>query len=348
MNSETPAGVVRAPLRFRKRDEVVLPRFDRATAAVFVVATLAIHLITNRRYGYFRDELYFLDCARHLSFGYADCAPLIAVYAKFGMLLGASLSALRFLPAVAAGATVLLAMLIARELGGGRYAQALAAFVTVCAPALLLMQTVMTMNAFEPVYWMGCVWMLCRIINGADRGEWVWFGVFAGLGIENKHSTVFFLAALFAGVLLSDARRALRSQWAWIGVCIAALLAMPNFIWQVVNHFPTYELLRNVAKTHKNVDVSPLALFVHQVVYFNPLAFVVWGAGVVWCFTQRRWRVLGWTYVVLFVMMAALHAKDYYFFPVHPVVSRQAPWRGSGGANASRRCDCCSRRRSRR
>src|SRR5579884_573914 len=197
-----------------------VPRFERGVAALLVAVKLFVHFATNWRYGYFRDELYFLDCARHLSLGYADHAPLIAVYARFGMLLGASLPALRLLPALAGGATVLLAMLIARELGGGRYAQALAGFVTLCAPALLLLDTLMTMNAFEPVYWMGCAWILCRVLNGAEEREWIWFGIFAGVAIENKHSAVFFLLALFAAVVLSPSRKVLRSKWLWMGVAV--------------------------------------------------------------------------------------------------------------------------------
>jgi 4-amino-4-deoxy-L-arabinose transferase-like glycosyltransferase len=111
-------------------------------------AKLLIHLLAINRYGYFRDELYFLDCARHLDWGYVDHAPLIAVYARISLLLGGSLPALRILPAIAGAATVLLAVLMARQQGGGRFAQGLAGLCVIAAPIFLGMNGILTMNAF--------------------------------------------------------------------------------------------------------------------------------------------------------------------------------------------------------
>ena len=124
--------------------------------AIDVLITLCsikflLHLFTSmRNYGYFRDELYYLDMARHLDWGYVDAAPLIAVYAKIAMLLGGSLAALRLLPALAGTALVALTILIARELGGGKYAQLLAGLAILVCPSVLIMDSLLTMNAFEP------------------------------------------------------------------------------------------------------------------------------------------------------------------------------------------------------
>src|ERR1700681_508837 len=100
-------------------------RLAAGLMALLVGVKLVVHLVSAGRYGYFRDELYFLDCGRHLDWGYVDCAPLIAVYAKIALLLGASLPVLRTLAALAGAARVALTMVLARELGGGRFAQAL-------------------------------------------------------------------------------------------------------------------------------------------------------------------------------------------------------------------------------
>src|ERR1035438_9730668 len=132
-------------------------------------AKLLLHLFTSvQRYGYFRDELYYLDMARHLDWGYVDAAPLVAVYAKIALWMGGSLAALRILPALAGTALIALTMLIARELGGGRYAQFLAGLSILLSPAVLVMDNFLSMNAFEPLFWMGCIWIVARILRTGD------------------------------------------------------------------------------------------------------------------------------------------------------------------------------------
>src|SRR4029077_12898281 len=125
-----------------------------------------------RHYGYFRDELYYLDMARHLDWGYVDAAPLIAVYTKVAMMMGGSWAALRILPALAGAAHVALTILISRELGGGRYAQLLAGIAILLSPAFLIMASPLPMNAFEPLFWMGCIWVIARILRTGDSRLW--------------------------------------------------------------------------------------------------------------------------------------------------------------------------------
>src|ERR1019366_5184979 len=146
-----------------------LPRLAVGVLVTLCAAKLLLHLFTSvHHYGYFRDELYSLDMARHLDWGYVDAAPLIAVYAKIALWMGGSLAALRILPALAGTALVALTMLIARELSGGRYAQLLAGTAILLCPAVLLTDSLLTMNAFEPLYWMGCIWVVARILHTGD------------------------------------------------------------------------------------------------------------------------------------------------------------------------------------
>ena len=129
------------------------------TVAAIAAVKLLVHLYAGRHYGYFVDELYYLACSRHLDWGYVDQPPLIALLTWIGrMLLGDSLPAIRFLPALAGVAEVALAALLARELGGKRFAQALAALSVLAAPGILLGNNLLTMNAFEPLFWMGCAY----------------------------------------------------------------------------------------------------------------------------------------------------------------------------------------------
>jgi hypothetical protein len=282
---------------------------------------LLLHLFTSvRHYGYFRDELYYLDLARHLDWGYVDCAPLVAIYAKAALLMGGSLAALRIIPALAGAALIVLTILVARELGGNRYAQLLAGLCILLCPAMLVMGSLMTMNAFEPLFWTGCILVIARIVRTGDSRLWLWFGVLAGLGLENKHSTLFFGFAVVVAVLLTHHRREFAKQWIWIAGAIALALFLPNIIWQVRHHFPTIEDLSNVQREGKNVALGPLAFVKEQIVDMHPILLLVWLPGLIWLLRNRTWRVLGLTFVVFFVTMEVAHAKNYYLFPIYPML----------------------------
>ncbi len=295
---------------------------DLRLAALLVGAKLVVHLATAGRYGYFRDELYFLDLGRHLDWGYVDCAPLIAVYAKVALLLGGSLPVLRSLAALAGAARVLLTMLLARELGGGRFSQALAGLCVLAAPIYLGMDSILTMNGFEALFWMGCVFFLIRIVRTGDSRLWVWFGVLAGLGLENKHSTLLFGGALAVALLLSRERRELLRPWIWMAGGIALLIFLPNLLWQARHGYPTLEDLENVRRMGKNVVLSPVQFLGQQVFLLHPALFPIWLAGLAsFLFGRRsRLRVLGVTYLVLLVLMIVLRAKNYYVASIYPML----------------------------
>ena len=299
----------------------VNPRVAVGALIGLCAAKLLLHVFTSvRHYGYFRDELYYLDMARHLDWGYVDAAPLIAVYAKIALLLGGSLAALRILPALAGTALIALTMLITRELGGSRYAQFLAGLAILLAPAFLLMESLLTMNAFEPLYWMGCILVIARIVRTGDSRQWIWFGVLSGLGLENKHSTLFFGFSVAVALLLTEHRREFLKPWIWIAGLIAVALFAPNLIWQIRHHFPTLEDLENVRREGKNVVLGPLAFVKEQIMDMHPLFFPIWLSGLIWFLWERRWRVLGLVFIVFFVTMEIAHGKNYYLFPIYPMV----------------------------
>jgi hypothetical protein len=298
-----------------------VPPLAVGALVVLCAGKLLLHIFTSlRHYGYFRDELYYLDLARHLDWGYVDCAPLIAVYAKLALRMGGSLAALRILPALAGAALVALAMLVARELGGNRYAQVLAGLCILLCPAVLVSDSLLTMNAFEPLFWIGCVLVIARILRTRDSRLWIWFGVLAGLGLENKHSTLFFGFAVTIALLLTPERREFLKPWIWIAAAIALLLFLPNIIWQVRHHFATLEDLENVRRTGKNVVLGPLTFVKEQILDMHPVLLLVWLPGLLWLLGKRQWRVLGLTFVVFFGTMELAHAKNYYLFPIYPML----------------------------
>jgi 4-amino-4-deoxy-L-arabinose transferase-like glycosyltransferase len=287
-------------------------------------AGIMLQMLTNGRYGYFRDELYFIACGDHLAWGYVDFAPLVAWLTRLTRVtLGDSLHALRLLPALALGAEIVLTGLITRALGGRRFAIFLACVSVLMAPTILGNATRLSMNPFEPLFWMGCVYFLLRAINEERPALLLWCGVMLGLGLENKHSTAFFFVSLIAGLALTSSRKLIGAKWFWIAAVIAALLFLPNLLWQIQNHFPTLEALRNVKATHKNIELPPLAFFKQQIMMLNPANALVWLAGLALLLLGSRmktWRVLGITYVAFLVIMMWLRGKDYYLAPIYPML----------------------------
>jgi hypothetical protein len=291
---------------------------------LFSAVALLVHLLTIARYGYFRDELYYIACARHLAFGYVDQPPLSIVLLHLSQsLLGNSLFAIRLLPALAGAATVALTGLIARELGGRAWAIALGCAGSLCALFNLAVGNFFSMNAFEPLFWMGCIYLLVRIINGGSPILWLGFGALLGLSLENKHSTAFFSAGIFIALLLTPERRHFAEKWIWFGGLIAFAIALPNILWQAQHHWPTYELLNNIAHSDKNVALAPAQFIVQQVVFMNPGTLPLWLAGLVWLFgsrDRRRYMALGIIYLVILAEFIILHGKSYYLAPAYPML----------------------------
>ena len=300
--------------------------FSGGMAIAWAVAAVAVLLqtLTDGRYGYFRDELYFIATSNHLAWGYVDFAPLAAVILRVNrVLFGESLHALRLLPALAQGAQIVLTGLIARALGGKRFAMFLSGVCVLVAPVVLVMGGRYSMNVFEPLLWMGCIYFLLLAINRNQPKLLVWSGVLLGLGLENKHSTAFFLFALVVGIVATSERRLLKSKWLWIAVGIAFLICLPNLIWQYQHDFPTWVDLNNVRKTGKNTVLPPLNLLLQQIMMLNPASALVWIAGLGFLLFHRegkRYRVLGVTYLAFLAVMMALHAKDYYLAPIYPML----------------------------
>ncbi len=292
--------------------------------AFLALVKLSLHLWANQGYGYFRDELYYIACGEHLDWGYVDQPPLIAVVAKLSrLLLGDSLSAVRFFPAVAGALLVLLTGLIVRELGGGRFAQALAAISVLIAPFYLGIGNFLSMNAFEPLFWMGCAYVLILVLKTGNPRLWLWFGLLAGIGLLNKHSMLFFGFGVVVGLLLTPQRKVFLNRWIWIAGLVALAVFLPNLIWQIRHDWPTLELLNNVKNSTKNVALSPMDFFLQQILLLHPLSFPLWMAGVGFYFFTREgkpYRVLGWTYLVMFVAFVFLKGKVYYLAPAYPML----------------------------
>jgi 4-amino-4-deoxy-L-arabinose transferase-like glycosyltransferase len=294
-----------------------------AVLASLAAAKLLLHFLVNGRYGYWIDELYFIACGEHLAWGYVDQPPLIAfVAAASRWLMGDSLFAIRFFPAVAGACLVFLTGWMARELGGGRFAQVLAAVTVLVAPIYLAFNNLLTMNAFEPLLWTLCAYLAILIVKHGNQKLWLLFGLVAGIGLLNKYSMAFFAVSLAGGLLLTPARKVFLSPWLWFGGLLAFLIVLPNLLWEQTHGWPTVELLRN-AKLYQHQPVSPAEFIWGQIELVHPFTLPIWLAGVAFTLLRaagRPVRFLGWTFVLLFGASLLGQAKTYYLAPIYPIM----------------------------
>ncbi len=296
---------------------------DTAIWTTFALLKLILHLGTANGYGYFRDELYFMDCGRRLDFGYVDHPPMIGwIVWLSGALMGESLFALRLFPAVSGSIKIFLAGWMARELGGGWYAQALACLAFLIMPSFLAADSMLSIVSFEQLFWMIGSCVLLRLIRTGDPREWVWFGLAAGLGLLTKHSLVFFVIATVGGMLLTPQRKFLMSPWFWAGGLITCGLALPNLIWQINHDWPTLSLLRQLNQsTHSRITLIEFLL--GQALYHHPVAFPLGLIGLYHLFFTGKgkpYRLFGWIFVFGIGLFLVMKSKIYYTSPLYPVV----------------------------
>jgi Dolichyl-phosphate-mannose-protein mannosyltransferase len=287
------------------------------------LARLVLYFFAGANYGYFRDELYYLACGEHPAWGYVDQPPLIAWIAwLLQHTIGTSIWAIRLLPALSDAATIVLAGLLARELGGGRWSMFLASLAASMAPIFLGLSHLFTMNAFDPLLWTAISYLVVRIVRTGDDRLWLPMGAVAGITILNKYAVVFWLAGLAAGILLTPLRRSLGNRWLWMGTALASLIALPNLHWQWSNHFPFLELMANVRRSGRDIWLPPIPYLKAQAEMLGYVAAILVLFALLFFFSKRgsRFRALGWAYVAFLVEMMMLHGKMYYLAPVYPVM----------------------------
>jgi hypothetical protein len=300
-----------------------VPKLAAGTLAALAALKLAVHLVAIGRYGYFRDELYYLASTEHLAWGYVDHPPLsIALLALGRAGLGDSLPAVRLLVVLAGVATVFLTGVIARMLGGGRFAQGLAALCVLMAPVCLGQARYYSMNGIELLLWTAAVWQLLRAVARARWRDWVLLGTLLGLGLLNKISTLWLGGGILVGLLLSPHRRMLRRPGPWIAAGVASAIFLPHLAWQVRHGWPTVEFLRNAA-AGKMAATSPFGFLLDQLRFQNPGAAVVWVTGIGFGLVGReaRGRLLAWTYLaILAVLLVFGRSRASYLAPAYPML----------------------------
>src|SRR5271167_433974 len=288
------------------------------------LAKFVFHCYFNNRYDYFRDEFDYMACGNHLAWGYVDQPPLIPFLIRIcRAILGDSLRSIRFVPAVASSLLVVQTAVLARELGGRRYAMLLSAIAAVIAPQYLSNGGLLGTNCLEPNLWMGCAYFAILAIKRDDPRYWLWFGVVAGIGLQEKYSIALFGFGMVVGLLLTPQRRVFLNPWIWLGGLAAFLIFLPNLLWNIQNHWPFVELMHNIRAEGRDVVLPLPQYFFQQTLLIEPLTAPIWIRGLIAFFLLARlkpYRALGWCYLVCFTVFFVLHGKNYYLAPIYPML----------------------------
>lgn len=302
---------------------------------IVALGAFALHAATAWRYGYFRDELYFIACGHHLAWGYVDQPPLVAVVAWIAQPFGDALEALRFPVLIAAALTAWAGCRIARELGGGRFAQALAGLSIGLMPSYLALGNVLTTTSFEPLSWTLVLWCTIRIVRGQDGARmWLLLAAAAVFGVYGKYSMALLLIAATIGLLLTPQRRILLSIWFPIATVAAILAIAPNLWWQAMHGWPFFTVLASDG-THRvamnngwqfeslNLATNAREFALEQVIYTSPASMILWIAGLcgplAWT-RLRDLRFVSYAFAVLLLAAIALAAKGYYIIGIYAIL----------------------------
>jgi 4-amino-4-deoxy-L-arabinose transferase-like glycosyltransferase len=306
----------------RNRQSLAAPqRTDLAVLLLIAAAVALLHLLTNGRYGLHRDELQFLSNARHLDWGFVAYPPLTPFLERIGLILfGHSLVGLRLFSVIAQSAVIVLAGLMARDLGGGRLAQVTAALAVAFSPLPLFSGTEFQYTSFDLLWWVLIAWFVIRLLKSDNPRWWLPIGAAIGLGLQTKYSIVFFIAGILGGLILTRSRRYFLSGWFWGGVALALAIFLPNLIWLAHHDFISYRFLqhihvRDVAEGRANGFLRDQLL-----VCINPFAAPLWLAGLILFLRSHRYRPLAWMYLVPLALFFFARGRGYYMAPAYPML----------------------------
>lgn len=301
---------------------------------LFGLALFLLHMFTNHQYGFHQDELVVLDNANNLDWGFVEYPPLTPFLARVELaFFGLSLVSARTFAALAHSVVLILTGLMARELGGRRLTQILAALAAAIAPIALIQGSLIQYVTFDFLWSVLIAYLVIRLLKLEDPRWWIPIGAVISLGMMTKYTMVIFVAGLVGGVLLTDARRYLRSPWLWGGVALSLLIFLPNLIWQIRHNFISLEFLSSIHERDVQIGRAD-GYFIEQFLFCsNPFAIPLWLAGLIYYFkgeAGKRYRMIGWMYVIPFLIYLITQGRSYYLAPAYPmlIAAGAVVWQG--------------------
>jgi Dolichyl-phosphate-mannose-protein mannosyltransferase len=303
-------------------------------AYAWAAVAIALHLAFNHRYNYYRDEFYFIDCAKHLAWGYVDQPPLAPLLAWLTTPLHYALWALRFPLAILSGVTVLVGCSIAREFRGGAFAQALTGLVLAVAPGYLGQGYALSTEFLTPLTWSALMFLSMRLVVRRDDRLYLFMALVVALGLYAKYSIAILAGALALALIFTGAAKLLRSRYLALGVALVVLLVLPNLGWQFAHGWPILEVVHNdqlnrhalangIAVESPNLAINALYFVVMQIVYQHPILSIVWIWGLVALIRgpeNAAYRYIPLTYGLLFIFMVVSVARGYYLEGFYPTL----------------------------
>ena len=304
---------------------------DRATRAsqradTFILLAIAaaialLHLLTNNRYGFHRDELQFLTDARHLDWGFVSYPPLTPFLEHIGLaVFGLSLVGLRLFSVLAQSVAVFVSGLTARELGGARLAQITAALAVAFSPLPLFNGTEFQYTSFDFLWWVLVAYFVVRLLKSDNPRWWLAIGATIGMGLLTKYAIVFYIAGILAGLVLSPARRCVKSLWFWGAIALALGIFLPNFVWLVHHDFISYHFLQYIHARDVHIGRASGFLKGQFFICANLAAAPLWLAGLFGFLRDRRYRMLAWMYLVPLALFFVGKGRSYYMAGAYPML----------------------------
>ncbi len=287
-------------------------------------ARILLHTLANSHYGFHRDELATFDDARYLAWGYVAYPPLTPFIARVGLaLFGPWLPGLRFFAALAQGVAMVTSGLMARELGGRRWSQIVAALAVAIAPVSLAAGSLFQYVTFDYLWWVLVAYFVIRLLKSEDPRWWLPIGAAIGLGVMTKYTIAFLVAGLAVGILVTPARRLLANRWVWIGAAVSLLIFLPNLIWQVRHDFISLDFLSYIHARDVRIGRTKGFLIEQLFVPANPATIPLWIAGLYFYFFApdgKRYRAIGWMFVVSLALFTIAQGRSYYMAPAYPML----------------------------
>lgn len=296
-------------------------RIDFALLVTIAAAVALLHLFTNTRYGFHRDELQFLSDARHLDWGFVAYPPFTPFVQRIAFaMFGLSLVGLRLFSMLAQAVATVLAGLMAKELGGARLAQATAALAVAFSPLSLFEGTEFQYTSFDFLWWVLIAYFTVRLLKSEDPRWWLAIGATIGLGLETKYSIAFYIAGILAGLVFTPARRYFASRWFWTGVAVALLIFLPNLLWLARHDFISYQFLQHIHVRDVAIGRAKDFWKGQFLICANLAAAPLWIAGLIGFLRERRHRMLALMYLVPLALFAIGKGRHYYMAGAYPML----------------------------
>ena len=288
------------------------------------LALFLIHMFTNHQYGFHQDEMVVVDNAYNLDWGYVEYPPITPFLTRISLdIFGLSLVSARMFAALAQSIIMVLAGLMARELGGKRATQILAAIATAIAPIALVEGATVMYMTFDFLWSVLIAYFAIRMLKSEDPRWWLGIGAAIGLGMMTKFTMAFFAAGIVGGVLLTDVRRYLKSPWLWGGVVLSLLVFLPNMLWQIQHNFISLDFLQGIHARDVEIGRADDYLIEQFVFCANTVVIPLWVAGLYYYFFRqdgKRFRMMGWMFVITFMIYFLAQGRSYYEAPAYPML----------------------------